>query len=735
MNKVIIDYIKEASKNGISKEQIKQNLETVGGVSESEIEEAFKIAGLAPEAIPSPPIPPPIYKEEKTVIPPENIAATPVQPITPKGRNSKKIWVGVITALIIVLLGSSLVYAYLYKIGPFSIKQYSEDNFFSNLLEKISQINSSSYTFSGALEIVPRDKDAEPFAIKQTSNAAELSQQYYYDSVRAKNASAIISRLNSLSNYSSYSSYQSAAVKPYPNSIKLLFKGAGSSSYSSSNSVTDPETSLDYEYQATDGGKNFLLTISFETDYAIKAIKGYRYSATSTVMNGKKVSFTKDSYPYIYMSSEPPKPFFVSLSESLAMFPADISVKSSISASSEMKEGEMADWLFNFDAEGDFSDLTYKINVDARKKDDNYYFKINNFPSIFLLGEIGLVKGKWVSISSKASSSSSDNSYSSTSFLREEIPNLEKNYKENRDKAIKFFKKLVAVADEEKLIVFRTKPQPEKVDNRQLIRYELGIKKESILPFYNKLQEEINNDPDFSEFRNMIDQGLVDYLKSDEFDQVFAYFDKNNTIVFWTDANGFPAIVKNSMRIVPSDAATQLKDKQISVVFKLIISDINKSLNIEAPSDSVPIEKIISDYEKSTEPSRFKSRDARRQSDLRQLISAQEMYYGDGGKYVFTAAKKGLPVIANYLSELNDPQCPGGVCESGAVNYSWQNNNFSLRCQNTKLNQSVSQWFCAYGRMEDKGSCAKVAYFAASHQGSKTVCDAEPTITGSCTCF
>jgi len=559
INQQLLDYIKQSLDGGETKENIKNKLLSAGW-QDNDIEEAF------------------------------NFLVPSVKPI----KSSKKNLLVLIMA-IFVLLGSGFVYAYIQKIGPFSLPKYSEDNFLSSLLEKTSQIKSSSYAVSGALEVVLRDANAEPFTLKEASNAAELKQKYYNDYERLKNSSSIVSRLNILSNYNTYSS-MGLVVKPYPANIKKIFNNI------SSGSIVDPVTKKEYEYQATEGGKNFLLTVNFETDYAIKEITtGYLspYKATSTIIVGRKVSFTKDSSS-LYMSSEPPKPFLVTLGDELKNLPSDINIKSAISASYETKTEGVGGWLFNIDAEGDFGgDLTYKVNIDALKKDD-YYFKINNFPSLFLFGDLSYVKGKWIKISSQEASSTNKTSYSPLSSFSDKIPNMEKSYKENSEKAFKFIKKVVTIADEEKLVAFKNKPQAEKVDGRQLIKYELTLRKEAILPFYAKLQDEINKDPDFSNFRSMIDQGLIDYLKSEEFEQVFTYLNNNNSFVFWTDDKGFPAIVQNTTRIVPPDTAAQLKGKQIDIVFKVIISDINKTLDIKVPSDAVPIEEIIKDLEKNS---------------------------------------------------------------------------------------------------------------------------------------
>ncbi len=54
---------------------------------------------------------------------------------------------------------------------------------------------------------------------------------------------------------------------------------------------------------------------------------------------------------------------------------------------------------------------------------------------------------------------------------------------------------------------------------------------------------------------------------------------------------------------------------------------------------------------------RSKARDAQRQSDIRQVITAQEMYYGDQDGYKTAAAQDNIPAIGDYLVPgPSDPQ-------------------------------------------------------------------------------
>ncbi len=104
---------------------------------------------------------------------------------------------------------------------------------------------------------------------------------------------------------------------------------------------------------------------------------------------------------------------------------------------------------------------------------------------------------------------------------------------------------------------------------------------------------------------------------------------------------------------------------------------------------------------------RSKARDAKRQSDIQQIVVAQEMYYNDNEAYFSTSTPDGIPTIGTYLSAIDDPQT--------GKHYKWLDNT------------SCEQAFCAYTALESG------KFFAASEKGTKLL-DATTTATG-CVCW
>ena len=105
---------------------------------------------------------------------------------------------------------------------------------------------------------------------------------------------------------------------------------------------------------------------------------------------------------------------------------------------------------------------------------------------------------------------------------------------------------------------------------------------------------------------------------------------------------------------------------------------------------------------------RKSARDATRKADMRQLITAQEMYNGANDAYLTSATYPAA--ISTYMPKTpNDP---------GTGAYVWINNT------------TDAQKFCVYATLETPSS--PTTYYSASHAGNFQCSDAVPTLADCC---
>ncbi len=523
-----------------------------------------------------------------------NITSSPVV----KSR-MKYIVVGVVL-LLFVLVGA--VVSFYYAKGTFNflkVESYTEENFLSNIFSKSAGIKSAKYSISGRLKVVDREKGAEPYVV--SAENPDLEIRYQNDFLRTQD----IEKLLRIIGYD-YDAYYSGNTKKdviFPasldvavNNYKKKFTYYNNEKYN----LTDPVTNKKYSYKTTENGKNFELRVTFETNEVIKQIKKNNYYASTTFEGNTLILNKKNtSFPYVY--AKPPRPLIAELGESMRMISPDINALFSLSAETDFSDKDNSKWLFNINAEGSFGDLSYKVNADAQKNNKIYYFRINNMPALF--GTYASLKGQWIKIdtSKKVSTSSKDYYYNPFYSLTNELPESEKKYQEQREKFFNFFKTVIRLADESNLVAFKGSPVDDEVDGRKLKKYIIETKKESIIIFYEKISQEINNNKDLQNYRYILDESTLSYLKSEEYSKLYDYLNKNITITLWIDEYGFPAIVEEKMRIVPPDTATQLEDKQIELIFRLELSNINQGIKVSAPKDAKDIDDVSKEYMKNYE--------------------------------------------------------------------------------------------------------------------------------------
>lgn len=544
--------------------------------------------------------------------PPTQAQATTAHP-SPEPVAIRKSRAGAILTgiTVIALLLGGTAYAYVEKLAFFSRPPYQADNLISGLMAATANMRQASYSVSASLAVESRDADAVPFTITY-SNPQERVLRYDRDAERADEVRAILSALE--------------GVTAYPTTLEGLTLTAFSRGVPD---ALDP-TGVPYVYQTTEDG--FELTVTFETPEAIEVMQVLRADGdAATRIEGKTVTFTKDSPTYVYLSGTPPEPFFISAQEAFTFIPADFSGTVSATARADWSGAERSAWEFMVTAVGGSEDLSYRLNLEARKKDGVYYGRINNIPDPF--GMLSALKGKWVRVHA---SEESPDAFSFESMVFNSIPKLEEAYLKQRSEVVAVLRTAARIADEEQVVVFAEEPRAERIAGQMLYRYRLVPQKESIARFVKRLYDE---EPRARTVFPALDS-ILGEIGTPEFEQLFAYYKENVTQTLWVDAKGNPVHIEYAVRVVPADAATAFVDKQVRLVFKLSYRDVDEPIDIQVPEGARPLSELLSGLESSVGV----GSDAVVKANLSTISVQAELYYDRTQGYgpASTSCKEGF---------------------------------------------------------------------------------------------
>ena len=206
-------------------------------------------------------------------------------------------------------------------------------------------------------------------------------------------------------------------------------------------------------------------------------------------------------------------------------------------------------------------------------------------------------------------------------------------------------------------------------------------------------------------------------------EKINQFFDKIGEIMaeVWIGKKDFYLYKLDFEKEVDLSKFEKTTEGTIAIKFVTEFDKFNQPIEIAAPEEFKTIKEILTPREGlfgPLEEARTKARDARRQSDIRQILLAMEMYYDEGMAYLQTENMTAVisSGIGNYLPVVpQDPQAP-------TRNYTWINNTGS----------GNDQRYCIYAHLESG------KYLAASNKGTyelllppKTLEDCEKEVSSS----
>ena len=570
MDKDLLLYVKNQLDIGTDRAVIARTLQEQGGWSEDDIAAVF--AELQASA-------PPLVKESY------------VSPHTSNSKTMSKLLVALtIIFLIIALLLGGAGYLYLNQLGPFAERApYDESNLASGLLASFANIKTAKYNVAGKLEMTDRDQDARPFVLPPSTDIEKLQQQYTNDSNRLNDVSTMLNHVN-------YYSISSPLPKTISEFESVVFDPASPFyRYDVDQRFIDPESRTPYQYTLSEDGQSFTLIVTFETHAAVKAV---RTSNPQTAINDKTVTFTKESASWFNFSPTPPKPYFETFNEMADFLPPELLFEASLAAATDFS-GENPNWTTALDMAGDFGDLTYKIGGDLERHEENYYLRVRHIPGPFA-GALSQYKNTWIRVT--PSFLESQNTNQTLPINVSGLPEAEETYKENRAKIASYLKRVLEIADEQKIILLEKPPQLVKQNDERLYRYDLTVNKANFLTFVQQTTAEAEKSNISSDFPFLNDTGLLEYLQTDEFDAVFDYFINNLTFSVFVTTDGTVNEIGYTFRMVPPDSAEALQKKQLLLSLQLTLDDVNEPLSISAPDTFRDATEIMAELQPPQEP-------------------------------------------------------------------------------------------------------------------------------------
>jgi hypothetical protein len=222
-------------------------------------------------------------------------------------------------------------------------------------------------------------------------------------------------------------------------------------------------------------------------------------------------------------------------------------------------------------------DLHVEAAADFVSKDDTFYIRVNKFPSLFT--DLGPIKEKWVGLSAKDVASTSG--FSASSFLTE----IAKTSNSQGNRAAEVTKQVLSlykIATEESFITLARSGS-----NGRAHLFRASIDPSHASDFYQRATTELATAYGTSSIMTY-DRATAEYVASPEFAKTLQYLQNNLDLEIGIDSvTGYPASIMGNLRIVVPNSKA---NTQIRLVFSTELSNVNKSSDIEAPSDVLSFE-------------------------------------------------------------------------------------------------------------------------------------------------
>lgn len=631
INDEVVNFIKIKLEEGATRAEIEDILITQGGWSKEDVDLAFSVAGYtAPREVPG-----------QYSVGPDLSASTEEATVTVKGsrRFSSRLVLPIAIVVAILVLGSVGYFFAGDLVKKKFVRADSIDGFILAFAEGIQKLDKFTYEVEVSVSQEPRNGKISPINLSEPEYSKETLDAVERDIEKTAELSTIRYALDD--HYSKN--------KRYPSSLTAL------------DFYREVDTGA-YSYSSSDNGSTAHLSIALEAPETVAYFSRQRMYEDETAEGGVTVEadfdrsvvtfvFSKGGYGYVYppysVESVLSKSAIVQGLESLGLmvrflperFKGDMVFSGALGVTEKVPNSENA-----LSANIDWGDMTFKVGAEAILKDEIFYGRINNFPSFPFLN-IDAIRGKWIKVTEK----DLEKNYMLEGFFDSSPLSPKKNEDSTEDieKGLKILREAIT---KHKPLMLKEAPVKEKLgDDRSVIKYNLGLDGKQLADFYEYLYEEIASnfyEGDKAEAFRVQAQGEMRYLRSSAFLDVITYLNKNAEFVVWLDEkNGYPVQHLQKITFVADPDTSEdfffgsggSLNSQLVFSTRTTLSNINKSVNIQAPKDAISIDDaellMSSIVGESLETARTKAQDAKLKSSLSNVWSQAEIYYEDNGSY------------------------------------------------------------------------------------------------------
>ncbi|MDD5110040.1 MAG: hypothetical protein PHI63_02390 [Patescibacteria group bacterium] len=500
---------------------------------------------------------------------------------TPKRKRRGIIFGSV--ALVLVGFGciAAVVYFFVFRnlqLPKISPPPLSDAEILSQALSALPGIESGAIRFEVRFASENRDPGATALAAELPGGEAK-AQALSRDLERMEEISHLMQQLQG-GTFPSAGGTSASAQPHYPTDLAQL-GGPG-------DARTDPAGSP-YRYESD--GYDFTLTFRLETEAAVAAwneqVNGTRtYRSDTTPLPRAAVGediVLGDTMETPYATFDPVEAQggLAMLQEGMREFeqylPKDLAVWMSVGGKFAADPAPNKTGDFSLGMGGGFSSggTTLEAAAELRKVKEDFFGLIEKFPPNPVL-DLTAIIGQWVQMTPEdLIGSGMDLDFSASEKELANVETMEQRYQ-----------LALAIAQEVKLYTIAAVQPVVEENGSRYHHYQLTIDRTKFVPFYRALAERSSTLGDKAAVP--LYPKLVEALEGEDFTAIYDAIAKQSTIEVWVQAGtNLPHKLTYSWRLVPSDAAKKLAEKQFRLTVAMTLDQVNQPVTIEAPTSTI----------------------------------------------------------------------------------------------------------------------------------------------------